>query len=141
MKLLFLVISCLVSFAAAGASGVKPFVPAYTYEKYHITYQVRADGGYESTTEVQLKINTPQGVRFGGSQSVDYIASQDEVLSIEAWTVQPDGTKVTVPESSIRTQDEQADESAAKFSDTKLKVIIFPNVEAGTLQAATDMAA
>jgi hypothetical protein len=93
---------------------------------------VRADGGYESTTEVQLKINTPQGVRSGGSQSVDYIASQDEVLSIEAWTIQPDGTKVTVPESSIRTQDEQADESAAKFSDTKLKVIIFPNVEAGS---------
>jgi transglutaminase-like putative cysteine protease len=132
MKRFFLMISCLISFAAAAASGVKPFVPAYTYEKYHITYQVRADGGYESTTEVQLKINTPQGIRSGGSQSVDYIASQDEVISIEAWTIQPDGTKVNVPESSIRTQDEQADESAAKFSDTKLKVIIFPNVETGS---------
>jgi len=73
----------------------------YTYEKYHITYQVRADGGYESTTEVQLKINTPQGIRSGGSQSVDYIASQDEVISIEAWTIQPDGTKVNVPAANL----------------------------------------
>ena len=80
MKRFFLLISCLISFAAAAASGAKPFVPAYKYEKYHITYQVRADGGYESTTEVQLKINTPQGIRSGGSQSIDYIASQDEVL-------------------------------------------------------------
>jgi transglutaminase-like putative cysteine protease len=132
MKLFLLAIISLISFVASAASGAKPFVPPYTYEKYHITYQVRADGGYLSTTEVQLKINTPQGVRSGGSQSVDYIASQDEVISIEAWTILPDGTKVSVPESSIRTQDEQADESAAKFSDTKLKVIIFPNVEAGS---------
>ena len=84
MKLFFLVISCLVSFAAAAAaaaaSGVKPFVPAYTFKKYHITFQVHADGGYESTTEVQLKINTLPGIRSGGSQSVEGIASLDELL-------------------------------------------------------------
>lgn len=132
MKLLLIFITCIFSVAASGKDESKPFVPAFTYEKYHITYQVRANGGYESTTEVLLKINTPQGVRSGGSQSIEYIASQDEVLAIEAWTIQPDGTKVLVPETSIQTQDEQADESAAKFSDTKIKVIIFPNVVTGS---------
>jgi transglutaminase-like putative cysteine protease len=132
MKLLFIFITCIFCVAASGKDESKPFVPSFTYEKYHVTYQVRANGGYESTTEVLLRINTPQAVRSGGSQSIEYIASQDEVLTIEAWTIQPDGTKVLVPETSIQTQDEQADESAAKFSDTKIKVIIFPNVETGS---------
>lgn len=132
MKPILFILLGLLSLSAIAASEKRPYVPPYTTEKYHITYQVRADGAYESTTEVQLKINTPQGIRLGGSQTVEYINSQDEVLSIEAWTIQPDGTKVMVPEASIRTQDEQAEESAAKFSDTKIKVIIFPNVETGS---------
>lgn len=132
MKRVLFILLGLLSLSAMAASEKRPYVPPYTYEKYHIAYQVRADGAYESTTEVQLRINTPQGIRLGGSQTVEYINSQDEVLSIEAWTIQPDGTKVMVPEASIRTQDEQAEESAAKFSDTKIKVIIFPNVETGS---------
>ncbi len=102
MKLFFLVISCFVSFAAPAASGVKPFGPAYTFKKYHITFQVHADGGYESTTEVQRKINTPPGISSGGSQSVECIVCRDELLLIEAWTIQSDEAKVPVSESSMR---------------------------------------
>jgi Domain of Unknown Function with PDB structure (DUF3857) len=132
MKRFLLILLGLLALSSMAAGEKRPYVPPYTHERYHITYQVRADGSYESTTKVQLKINTPQGIRLGGSQTVEYINSQDEVLSIEAWTIQPDGMKVLVPEASIRTQDEQAEESAAKFSDTKIKVIIFPNVETGS---------
>lgn len=132
MKIIFSILAGITAFAAIASESEKAYVPDYTYEKYHISYEVRADGSYESITEVQLKINTPQGIRHGGSETVEYISSQDEVLSIEAWTIQPDGTKVLVPESAIQTQDEQADDSASKFSDTKLKVIIFPNVQVGS---------
>lgn len=94
MKRFLFILLGLLALTAMASSEKRPYIPPYTYEKYHITYQVRADGAYESTTEVQLKINTPQGIRLGGSQTVEYINSQDEVLSIEAWTIQPDGTKV-----------------------------------------------
>jgi transglutaminase-like putative cysteine protease len=132
MKLSFFCLVGLIAFPAVAAIEDRSFDPPYTYEKYHVSFEVRADGSYESTTEVQVRINTPQGIRQGSSQTVEYIDSKDTVLSIEAWTVQPDGTKIYVPESSIRTQDEQIDESAAKFSDTKFKVIIFPNIETGS---------
>lgn len=132
MKLSFFCLVGLIAFPAVAVTEDKSFDPPYTYEKYHVSFEVRSDGSYESTTEVQVRINTPQGIRQGSSQTVEYIDSKDTVLSIEAWTIQPDGTKIYVPESSIRTQDEQIDESAAKFSDTKFKVIIFPNIETGS---------
>ena len=128
MKVVFSILVGIFACAAMASGNNSPYVPDFTYEKYHVTYEVRADGSYESITEVQIRVNTPQGIRHGGSETVEYISSQEEVLSIEAWTIQPDGTKVLVPESAIQTQDEQADDSASNFSDSKLKVIIFPNV-------------
>lgn len=63
MKRFLFILLGLLALTAMASSEKRPYVPPYTYEKYHITYQVRADGAYESTTEVQLKINTPQGIR------------------------------------------------------------------------------
>ena len=132
MKGVFATLAGVFACAAMASGNNSPYVPDFTYEKYHVTYEVRANGSYESITEVQLRVNTPQGIRHGGSETVAYISSQEDVLSIEAWTIQPDGTKVLIPASAIQTQDEQADDSASKFSDTKLKVIIFPNIKAGS---------
>ncbi len=67
MKHILFIILSLLSLSTMAVSAKKPYVPPYTYEKYHIEYQVRPDGAYESTTEVLLRINTPQGIRLGGS--------------------------------------------------------------------------
>ena len=76
-------------------------------------------------------IETPQGISDDGAQRISYRSGIDEVESIEASTVKPDGTEIKVPESAIRTQDEDSDGGATEFSDTKYKVIVFPAVEVG----------
>ena len=53
-------------------------------------------------------------------------------ISIEAWIIQPDGTKIIVPPESIRTQDEGTEGGNSKFSDKKYKVIVFPQVRVGS---------
>ena len=52
--------------------------------------------------------------------------------SIEASTIKPDGTEIKLPESAIRTQDEDSSGGATEFSDTQFKVIVFPAVEVGS---------
>ena len=82
--------------------------------------------------EFVLRIETPQGISDEGAQRISYRSSIDEVESIEASTIKPDGTEIKVPESAIRTQDEDSDGGATEFSDTKYKVIVFPAVEVGS---------
>ena len=79
-----------------------------------------------------LRVETAQGISDAGAQRISYRSSIDEVESIEASTIKPDGTEIKVPESAIRTQDEDSDGGATEFSDTKYKVIVFPAVEVGS---------
>lgn len=116
---------------ALSKSANQTYEPPFTYEKYYKTYQVHNDGSYEVTTEIQLSVNTLSGVNDEASQTVFYNATKEDVLSIEAWTIQPDGVKIKVPDSSIFTQNDQIADSAAEFSDSKVKVIVFPRVEPG----------
>jgi transglutaminase-like putative cysteine protease len=113
------------------AFAERPYTPEMTVERYVNTHDVRADGSDRETTEFVLRIETLQGVSDEGAQRISYRSSIDEVKSIEASTIKPNGTEIKIPESAIRTQDEDSDGGATEFSDTKSKVIVFPAVEVG----------
>lgn len=116
---------------ASPASAERPYTPEVTVERYVNTHDVRTDGSDRETREFVLRIETPQGISDEGAQRISYRGSIDEVESIEASTIKPDGTEIRVPESAIRTQDEDSDGGATEFSDTKYKVIVYPAVEVG----------
>jgi transglutaminase-like putative cysteine protease len=116
---------------AAPAFAERPYTPEVTAERYISTHDVREDGSDRETTEYVLRIETSQGVSNVGAQRIGYRSGIDEVESIEASTIKADGTEIKVPESAIRTQDEDSDGGATEFSDTKYKVIVFPAVEVG----------
>ena len=113
------------------AFAERPYTPEVTAERYVSTHDVRADGTDRETTEFVLRVETPQGIPNVGAQRISYRNGIDEVESIEASTVKADGTEIKVPESAIRTQDEDSDGGATEFNDTKYKVIVFPAVEVG----------
>jgi transglutaminase-like putative cysteine protease len=115
----------------APAAAERPYAPEVTAERFVDIHDVRADGSDRETSEFVLRIETPQGVSGGGAQRISYRNGIDDVESIEASTIKPDGTEIKVPESSIRTQDENSDGGTTEFSDTKYKVIVFPAVEVG----------
>jgi transglutaminase-like putative cysteine protease len=116
---------------AAPAFAERPYTPEVTVVRYVSRHDVRADGSDRETTELALRIETLQGVSDEGAQRISYRSGIDEVESIEASTIKPDGTEIKIPESAVRTQDEDIAGGATEFSDTKYKVIVFPAVEVG----------
>lgn len=116
---------------AAPALAERPYVPVATVERYFDVHDVRIDGSDRESREVVIRVDTAQGISDVGAQRIEYRDSVDEVESIEAWTIKPDGTKIVVPDGAIRTQDEDGENGSSEFSDTKNKVIVFPAVEVG----------
>jgi hypothetical protein len=114
--------------AASPALTEQPYEPPTSVERDVGSITVNADGSYSQTTETTVRIETPQGIVSDGSQSVSYASARETIESIEAWVVQPDGSKIIVPPESIHTQDEGGDE----ISDTKYKIIVFPQVRVGS---------
>lgn len=118
--------------SASCAWAARAFEPAIAYERDHSTYVVQADGTYQHTRETIIRIQTAAGIDSAGVQAVYFRASRDEVLSIVAWTIQPDGERIPVASEAIHTRDEINDRSARSFSDTRQKSIIFPKVQVGS---------
>jgi transglutaminase-like putative cysteine protease len=130
----YYLVSSFLALVALGAPAVaeRPYTPDVALEKLVDIHDVRADGSDRETMEGVLRVESAQGISGAGAQRIDYRSSIDDVESIEASTIKPDGTEIKVPESAIRTQDEDSDGGATEFSDTKYKVIVFPAVEVGS---------
>lgn len=107
------------------------YKPSYTVVKSHSRFEVNKDASYTQYLEEQDRVDTPQGVRLLGERKITYNSTLENVEVLEAYTIQPDGTRINVPLDKIRTQDETADDGAI-YSDSKSKVIIYPKLEVGS---------
>jgi transglutaminase-like putative cysteine protease len=114
------------------ALAEQPYEPPVSLERLVDTFIVNADGSYREICEVTIRIETPQAIVSEGARRIAYASSRETVKSIDAWIIQPDGTKIIVPPESIRTQDEGTQGGSSEFSDTKYKVIVFPQVRVGS---------
>ena len=117
---------------STGALAQNKYEPPTVLERNVETIVVKADGSYAQTSEVVFRVETPQGIEDAGTLQISYISSQETIESVEAWTTQPDGTRILVLPESIRTRDEDNSGGAAQFSDTKIKAMIFPQVQVGS---------
>lgn len=113
---------------AAADSGTDPSV---LIERHWQHFTVDADGAYTLDVELAKTMLTPAAVEQHAEQFVGFNGSLDEIISIEAWTTKPDGRRVPVGPEQIRDQHEAASPDAPMFQDTRLKVVIFPGVQAG----------
>ena len=107
------------------------YKPSYTVVKSSSKFEVNQDASYTQYLEEQARVDTPQGVRMLGERKISYNSTLENVEVLEAYTIQPDGTRISVPLDKIRTQDETADDGAI-YSDSKSKVIIYPKLEVGS---------
>lgn len=113
----------------------RAYDPPAAIERDHHAFEVNADGTYRQTMETAFRIRTAKGAEDNGSREISYISSQEDILSVEAWTVTSDGTRIPVLPSAIRDREEDNSDGAAQFSDTKVKAIIFPRVTPGSVIA------
>jgi hypothetical protein len=122
----------LLTLVPSSALAEQRYEPPISLERQVDTFIVNADGSYREIYESTVRIETPQAIVSEGAQRVAYSGSRETIKSIEAWIIQPDGTKIIVPPESIRNQDEDTGGGSSEFSDTKYKVIIYPQVRVGS---------
>lgn len=126
-KLLALFITC--TFAA---SSMAEYAAPISTEKSLVEIHVNKDWSVRQRMEVVNKVETEQGISQLGEQKITYNSAHERVRVIKAYTIHPDGTKDMVTPDRIRTQDDQDDTSNGVYSESKVKVIIFPNVRVGS---------
>ena len=112
-------------------AALAQYKPSYTVVKSSSKFEVNQDASYTQYLEEQARVDTQQGVRMLGERKISYNSTLENVEVLEAYTIQPDGTRIGVPLDKIRTQDETADDGAI-YSDSKSKVIIYPKLEVGS---------
>ena len=92
-------------------------------------FHVRADGSYTQYLEQQMRVETKQAVQTHSELRLYYNAALEDLEVLEAYTLQPDGSRITVQADRIRTQEAVED---AMYSDDKVRVIIYPQVRPGS---------
>lgn len=118
-------------FAGAPTWAQRTYSPGVAVERDFQTYRVNTDGTYAQTVESTWRMLTAKGAEDSVSRGISYISSQEEILSVEAWTVTPEGKMIPVMPSAIRDREEDNSGGVAEFSDTKVRAIIFPRAAVG----------
>jgi transglutaminase-like putative cysteine protease len=105
--------------------------PALVVDKYIQHFVVETDGSYTLTVDNAKTIAQQRAVQGHSQYYISYNKTLDEVLAVDAYTQKPDGRRVVVQPGQIRDQQETASTDAPMFQDTRVKVVIFPEVEVG----------
>jgi hypothetical protein len=108
------------------------YQPSFSFERYVKTITVHADGTDEVIEETLDKIETEKGIKSASQSDLSYIKGMETLQILDAYTIRPNGTKVKVRKENIRERDDPTSNGADMFSDTKHKIIVYPEVTVGS---------
>ena len=126
-----LLLCCLLALPIAAGAADTGTDPSIVIEKYIQHFVVNPDGSYTLTVDNVKSIAEQRAVQGHGQYYISYNTTLDEVASVEAWTEKPDGRRVEVRPDQIKDQQEAASSDAPMFQDTRLKIVVFPEVAVG----------
>ena len=94
---------------------------------------IHPDNTYEMILTYERTILTENGLlNHQTMASPSYFPSSNQVEALEAYTLQPDGTKIDVPKDNIFTLNAPADPSAPGFVTALEQHVAFPHVKIGS---------
>ncbi|MFL1542472.1 DUF3857 domain-containing transglutaminase family protein [Pseudomonas sp. O39] len=102
-----------------------------TVEKNSQSYVVNADGSFVLDFERVSRINEERAIKPNAQHSVSFNRTLETVDIVDAYTQKADGRKVPVAADQIKEQQEQASAEAPIFQDSRVKVVIFPDLAVG----------
>jgi transglutaminase-like putative cysteine protease len=106
--------------------------PDITVERYASSYDVNADGTFTGTVEVLKRLNTKAAVEGASPLRISYNAELQTVEIVEAYVLKPDGKRVNVPATSIKTELSPEAVAAPEFTSFKLQSVTFPELKTGS---------
>jgi transglutaminase-like putative cysteine protease len=122
--------------------ALAPFTPTTAQESYRPPYSkqksvdtiiIHADGTHEHIMESTERIESELGVSEFGERILGFNSSLESIEILEAYTISPRGERIKVESQAIRTVEEEITGGAPMFSDMKNKVIVYPNIEVGSM--------
>jgi transglutaminase-like putative cysteine protease len=105
--------------------------PSLVIERYLQHFVVAEDGSYTLTVDNAKTIARPKAVQDHSQYYISYNKTLDNVLEVSGYTEKPDGRRVPVLPEHIKDQQESASTDAPMFQDTRLKIVVFPDVAVG----------
>lgn len=117
--------------AGAAAVHAAPIDNGATVERDDRLVTVNADGTWTMERRLEVRIKDARLIKTLAQQSFDYNATLDTLDIVEAYTEKPDGSRIAVGPDRIREQQEAANPDVAMYQDQRVKVAIFPQVQAG----------
>ncbi len=118
--------------AGAAPSGSQPFVGFTKYVRYHVRYEVSADGTHTETYDWALQVLSEPGLRIANQASVSYSDQLQSAEILSAYTLKQNGRRIDVPAANFQEESNKGKGDASPmFSDLRTKTVAFPEVEVG----------
>jgi hypothetical protein len=131
---ILVIVALIVAFIPIGVNAEDgksaPYAGNYKFEKYHVNYDVNADGTHTETHDIIIDVLTEEGVKSTNQGNISYSESLQEVAVLSAYTLKKDGRRVDVPPQNIQERAVVAG-GGPMYSDIKAKIIIFPDLAIG----------
>jgi hypothetical protein len=106
--------------------------PLSAIERYVVNETIYPDGKVVEINEFTKIIKSQLVVDSASTADLPFNSSTASLEVIEAYTITPQGKRLPVLASAIRTVEDDNSQGAAFFSDQKHKIIVFPNVTPGS---------
>jgi transglutaminase-like putative cysteine protease len=118
---------------ACSCARAAPFESNITVLSNDIAYDIRADGTFTRQESERFRINTDQGVKNDSQMALHYSTSLETLEIEEAYTTTPQGERLDVAPDKIIEQQSRESAAAPMFDDGKVKTVVFPRVEIGSV--------
>lgn len=121
------ILACVAALAFTASALAAPT----TVLKSEVTYELLPDGSSVVERIITTRVNEQGAVNGVGQAGLQYSESLQELEILEAYTTTKSGERIDVPAERILTQQLPMSSGAPTFSDYKVKMVVFPQVEIG----------
>ena len=127
----FMVMLCAAWLAGNAARGQEATDPSARIVSNTRETVVARDGSAVFKTHNEIKVLKQQVISVLGQQRLSYTDPFQTLNVTEAYTLKPDGRRVTVAPDAILDQQAGNSQNSLEFSGLRQKVILYPDVEPG----------
>jgi len=129
MMLRFVVMLCLLLWPLLGLQAA---CARETGVERHVRhFVVEPSGAYLLTVEQTRTIVQRDALHDDARYEIGYNQTLEDIVAVEAYTEKADGRRLTVQPHQIRDQPQAASADAPMFQVMRLKIVVFPDVDAG----------
>ena len=129
-NLIFLALIMMLSFTAQAQEGTpeEAHLPSTTSLLLRVVIDINSKSLSSETIESLVRIDRESAIDEHSNLRISFSKSMQKLDILSAYTLTPKGKKIPVALNSIKIQDHAVRAHNAEFSDSQVKVVIYPEV-------------